>query len=271
MRHAEYPAPPELAHLVRCVWVFEGHFDAAHDERIVPDGCPELILHFGTPYREPHGVGTSTRWQLQSALLLAGNLTRALRLRAEGTVGVLGIRLWPQAVAHFTNAPVASTLDMRLPLRHALLARWREELARGGDEARLALVPHLMAALARHTPRHDAAVNLAVASIFTSRGQVAPETLARDSGLSLRQLERRLLAATGLGPKPLASLVRFRAVFDELEAQAPSPWLSAALAAGYFDQPHMIREFRRYAGLSPKAYLANAGRLATALVSTRAA
>lgn len=267
MRHAEYPAPAEWAHLVRCVWVFEGQFDEPHDERIVADGCPELILHFGAPYSEPDAAG---RWQPQAPLLLAGNLTHALRLRAQGAVGVLGIRLWPQAVTRFIEQPAQETIDRRWPLRHPQLPAWRRSLAEASDPARCALVPTLLTALARPCNEPpDAAVNLAVATLFNSRGQVSPEALARDAGLSLRQLERRLRSATGLSPKRLASLVRFRAVFDELEADTPSPWLHAALAAGYFDQAHMIREFRRYAGQPPRTYLANAGRLSTALVGSK--
>lgn len=268
MRHAEYPAPAELAHLVRCVWVFEGRFEQAHDERIVPDGCPELILHFGTPYSECTGSG---RWRRQSPLLVAGNLTRALLLRAQGEVGVLGVRLWPQALARFVEQPVQTTLDVRIALRHRQAAQWRRTLAEGDDTTRRACVPHIVAALAHHAVPEDRLVDLTVATIFASRGQVSPEALAADVALSLRQLERRMKAATGLSLKALASLVRFRAVFDELQTAAPSPWLQAALASGYFDQAHMIREFRRYAGRSPRAYLATAGRLSSALVGTQAA
>lgn len=274
MRHAEYPAPSTLSALVRCVWVFEGRFDQPHEERIVPDGCPELILHFGTPYQELAGTGA---WRRQAPLLLAGNLTQALRLRAQGTVGVLGVRLWPQAVGRFVSGPVAATLDARLPLRHRALPRWRRRLATADDATRLALVPELVATLTHRTPAdargpaapRDAALDLAIATLFASRGQVSPEALARDVGLSLRQLERRMVARAGTSLQRLASLVRFRAVFDELEAEAPSPWLQAALAAGYFDQAHMIREFRRYAGQPPRAYLAGAGHLSTALVTTK--
>jgi AraC-like DNA-binding protein len=271
MHHAEYPAPPEMAHLVRCVWVFEGRFDEPHDERIVPDGCPELILHFGAPYRECDLAG---RWRTQPRLFVAGNLTRALLLRAQGMVGVLGVRLWPQAISRFTSEPASATLDRRIALPHRHASRWQQTLADAGgapdDEPRRALVPTVVAALASRLERSDAVIDQAVATLFASRGQATPESLARDAGLSMRQLQRRLFAATGLGPKSLASLVRFRAVFDELQADAPSPWLAAALAAGYFDQAHMIRAFRRYAGQPPRAYLASAGRLSTALVSTSA-
>lgn len=267
MRYAEFPAPQDLSDLVRCVWIFEASFDDPHDERIVPDGCPEIILHFGSPYREFVSAG---RWRNQPPLLLAGNLTRPLVLRAQGKVGVLGIRLWPHAVSRFTaTAPVAA-LDIRLPLRHRDITFWRNRLSHASDTERMQVVPGIVGALARNAFAPDAAVAWAVAEIFASRGQVEPERLAAATQLSLRQLERRMKATTGLSLKLLASLVRFRAVFDELKAEVPSPWLTAALGAGYFDQAHMIRDFKRFAGQPPRAFLANAGALSTSIVSASA-
>lgn len=266
MRYAEYTAPPELAGIVRCVWVFEADWGTSpHHENITPDGSPELIAHFGNPYREQQ----DGRWRAQPSLLLAGNLTRPLALRAVGKVGVLGIRLWPHAVSHFVSAPATETLDQRTPVSpRGGMAKWRKCLMEARDDQdRLALVPELVSSLSLNKVELDTAAAWACAEIFASRGQAAPEALAANVGLSLRQLERRMRAATGLSLKKLASLVRFRAVFDELNAEIPSPWLSAALAAGYFDQAHMIRDFKRYAGKAPRAFLSDAGALSSALVS----
>lgn len=264
MRYAEFPAPPTLRDTVRCLWMFEASFDDPHDERIVPDGSPEIILHFGAPYREQL---TASRWRNQPPLLLAGNLTRPLLLRAQGHVGVLGIRLWPHAVAHFTAIDPTALLDSRLPLKHRDIPFWRKRLAHATDAERVRLAEGMVGTLSRHAPPANAATAWAVAEIFASRGQVTPEALAQGAHLSLRQLERRMKAATGLSLKQLASLVRFRAVFDELKAEVPSPWLTAALGAGYFDQAHMIRDFKRFAGQPPRAFIASAGALSTSIVS----
>lgn len=267
MRYAEFPAPQDLSDVVRCVWLFDASFDDPHDERIVPDGSPEIILHYGAPYRELVSTG---RWRNQPPLLLAGNLTRPLVLRAQGKVGVLGIRLWPHAVPCFSASPPVDTLDSCLPLRHRDISFWRKRLAHASDAERMHVVPAILNSLSRAPFTPDNAVAWTVAEIFASRGQVDPARLAAGTQLSLRQLERRMKAATGLSLKLLASLVRFRAVFDELKAEVPSPWLTAALGAGYFDQAHMIRDFRRFAGQPPRAFLANAGALSTSIVSSPA-
>lgn len=77
--------------------------------------------------------------------------------------------------------------------------------------------------------------------------------VARALDLSERQLERRFLARIGLSPKRFAALRRFERSL-ELATTAPS-LTRAAIEAGYYDQSHFIRDFKRFAGTSPAAFL----------------
>jgi AraC-like DNA-binding protein len=61
--------------------------------------------------------------------------------------------------------------------------------------------------------------------------------------------------------------LRFRRVFDEIEKPGPRGWVEAALAAGYFDQPQMARDFRRYLGMSSRQWVQQRAGLAKALTA----
>jgi transcriptional regulator GlxA family with amidase domain len=75
--------------------------------------------------------------------------------------------------------------------------------------------------------------------------------LARDLGLSERQLHRRCTAAVGYGPKTLDRVMRFRR-FLALAARQPQIGLAdLAAAAGYADQAHLTRECGRLGGVAP--------------------
>ncbi|HEX4705986.1 MAG TPA: helix-turn-helix transcriptional regulator, partial [Pseudonocardiaceae bacterium] len=83
----------------------------------------------------------------------------------------------------------------------------------------------------------------------TQRPPPIPDVADR-FGLSERQFRRRFVTAVGYGPKTLTSVLRLgramRRLYDPTHRAA-----DVAIAAGYADQPHMTREMRRLAGITP--------------------
>jgi methylphosphotriester-DNA--protein-cysteine methyltransferase len=78
--------------------------------------------------------------------------------------------------------------------------------------------------------------------------------MARDLGVSERQLRRRFHAAVGYGPKTLARILRFRRFVDAID-RGRSDLAALAFDAGYADQAHLTRETRRLAGLPPAIFM----------------
>jgi len=87
-------------------------------------------------------------------------------------------------------------------------------------------------------------------------------------GVTPRTLERRMLAETGLSPRMLSRVLRFRRAFRLIDEAPAGTWARVAHTAGYFDQAHLIREFRRFAGAPPTAFLAAEPVLTRALLGT---
>jgi len=85
-------------------------------------------------------------------------------------------------------------------------------------------------------------------------GRVSIEDLARSHGLTRQQFARTFRAAAGLPPKLFARITRFQALVRALLSTDVSRWASASLAVGYYDQAHMINEFRMFAGSSPTVF-----------------
>lgn len=256
MRYAEFPPPPELEPYVHCLWVFEGQ-DAEEPQRIVTDGRCELILHWRAPYLEQTAGG----WAAQPRALFAGQLTRPLHLLAREPAGVVGVRFRTAGAPAYLQSHTNPFTDRRLAITDA------PDLAAATDEAeRLALAAGYVAS--RLQPQfHDARMAEAAAAIRTSEGRVPLDNLAAKVGLSPRALQRRFLEAVGVPPRMLASIVRFRRVFEALQAPGVASWTDAAQAAGYFDHPQMARDFQRFLGCTPSAFLAAEQGLASQLVA----
>lgn len=81
-------------------------------------------------------------------------------------------------------------------------------------------------------------------------------TVAGDLGVSERHLRRVFREATGVSPKAFAKLTRFHRALDAAHAKGDTSWADIAAAAGYYDQAHLIAEFRAIAGTTPRALLA---------------
>ena len=78
--------------------------------------------------------------------------------------------------------------------------------------------------------------------------------MARQLGISERQLHRRCLAAVGYGPVLLRRVLRFRRVVSRIDAGGALDDLAGlATLAGYADQAHLTRESHDLAGLAPAA------------------
>ena len=82
-----------------------------------------------------------------------------------------------------------------------------------------------------------------------------------------RTLERRVLHEVGLAPQMLHRVFRFRRAFRLLDQAPPGTWAQVAHAAGYFDQAHLIREFHRFAGAAPTAFLQSDPALSRAMLT----
>ncbi|HEY0464621.1 MAG TPA: AraC family transcriptional regulator [Polyangiaceae bacterium] len=96
----------------------------------------------------------------------------------------------------------------------------------------------------------DAANRLASASV---------NAVAVALGLSERHLRRVFRETTGVSPKAFAKLTRFRRAVRAARAEKHEGWATIAASAGYYDQAHLISEFRAIAGVTPRVFLGELG------------
>jgi transcriptional regulator GlxA family with amidase domain len=85
---------------------------------------------------------------------------------------------------------------------------------------------------------------------LTSNPGVAVSRLTSDAA-SARRLQRKFLRHVGIGPKRLARMLRLQRATRLWASGQASSWAGLALAAGYSDQAHMVRDCREFAGTSP--------------------
>jgi methylphosphotriester-DNA--protein-cysteine methyltransferase len=217
---------------VACLW--ENDADTARAQRVVPDGCVDLI------------------WFGPGELVVAGADTGPRDVQLPAGARFTGIRLRPGAAGAVLGVPAVEVCDQDV----VLASIWGDSGTRL-EQAIAAAVPArrlelLTDAVARRNAQPDQLAVAASRKLAASSARVA--AVADDLGVSERQLHRRMLAAVGYGPKTLARVARLRRLIA-----IPDPRLATrALAAGYASQAHMNDEVRRLTGTTPVRFLKDA-------------
>jgi len=213
----------------------------------IPRPEVQLVVRFGPSARsglDVHAFGVRER--VHRKVLRNGQRTVTARLRLGAHEAVLGVSgsaiagriialddLWGDAPTRRLCdrlADTRNTVDAAAVLAHAIA----ERLAIAGKchpRARLAL---------------DAADRLVSANV---------NAVAVALGVSERHLRRVFRETVGVNPKTFAKLRRFHRALYTARQDNHANWASVAAAAGYFDQAHLVAEFRAIAGVTPMALL----------------
>lgn len=91
----------------------------------------------------------------------------------------------------------------------------------------------------------------AMLEVLRTSGNMPVEKAASLACLSLRQFERVSKERIGLPPKLFSRLVRFSKAYRLRENNPQLSWTKIAYACDYFDQMHLIRDFKQFAGVPP--------------------
>ena len=128
--------------------------------------------------------------------------------------------------------------------------------AKGPREIFRVLGEELTAAAPREHPLRP---DLAQALAACERPGVTVSDLARGTGLGSKRLIQFFTDEVGLTPKLYLRIVRFEQLLADVYDRPSVGWADMAAKHGYFDQSHLIRDFRDLAGMTPTAYLARRG------------
>jgi AraC-like DNA-binding protein len=262
MDYREFPTIPALERLVECFWSLESDAGPGpvQPERILPDGCVELILNFGARFQEHK---ENAQKENQPLNYIVGQMTRPILIAPTGSVQLLGIRFHPGGTFPFFRIPMQQLTNQVVDLG-ALAGKFERDLlartgAAGSIRLKIKTVEELLVHRMRSCKLDSWLAGLAM-RIVQSGGQVSVDTLATDAGVSSRQLERRFLREVGIGPKLLCRILRFQQIFRAIDRN-DSGWAATAADCGYYDQAHLIRDFQQFAWQTPSTLLEHSSAL----------
>jgi len=253
------PPRPALRPFVRTVWASEETVarsgPGVERERVLPTGTAHVVFRLSElPLRLFDGVD-GTRGRSVGHAVVGGPRAAFYVRDVSQPVRSVGAELHPGAVEALLGVPAEELAGAHTPLEDlwgAAAARARERLLEAeGAAVRLDLFESL---LAERLPRVRG-LHPAVAHAIECFAVSAPvRDVVRATGYSHRRFIALFRRAVGLPPKLYCRVLRFRGALERLAGEGSASWADLALGAGYSDQPHLGREFRELAGLSPGHY-----------------
>lgn len=254
IRIREHPVHPTLVPFVKCVWSLDsgGRVCDAPRERILPDGCVELVFHFQDPFRSHLASGESA---VQPPSLVVGQMTRFLEIEPAGRAGFVAVRFHARGAYLFFHRPLSEVAAGVVDLEDLWPARAREcteRVALAPDMAtRVRIIEEALVGLLREGGRTDPTVDRGLTLIEARRGQTRVADLAAEIGVSCRHFRRQFQRAVGLSPKEYGRVSRFLRALRLVSGGRHGSLAEVALECGFFDQAHLNHEFRELAGMSP--------------------
>jgi AraC-like DNA-binding protein len=252
-----HPTAP-LATYVDAIW-FTSRDSLPHtQERGLPTGRVDIVI----PLLQDSivrfdDVGSSDARHFRGAVV-SGAHDRFVVRGMGGASSVIGVHFKPGGAAIFFDGALrqfgnqtillddvwgATARELRQRLQGALRASQKIRILEG----------ELLSRLLRARPA-DKMVTWAVRALELNPSTARITAVQRASNCSPQQFIHRFAGTVGITPKRYARVLRFNSLLPRLARVGPRDWANVAAEAGYFDQSHLIHEFRQLAGITPGSY-----------------
>ncbi len=185
-----------------------------------------------------------------------GPRTRALFKTVTGVARAVIVELRPGWAVSLLGVPVSELVDRHVELDELWGrpgAELRDELLAMRDPTEICgRLGRMFASRLDQTPQSSSAQLARRAVQLLERDEDRVEDVATRLGVSARHLRRVFVESVGIGPKDFIRCVRLRRA---IRNAGTADWGRVAADAGYYDQAHLIADFRDLVGVTPSAYV----------------
>lgn len=243
MLYKEIPPPSILSDIVRYFWIIESDEvpDVPLKYRLFAESSPGLVFFYHFNYGLISGLTDSHR-----EFMMAGKL------------GMIGAFLYPYALPLLFNVPseklTNTTIEITDFLGNEGLLLKDEVINASTNNQRIEIISNYLLKKIKNNVHQDKGLVKSVQQIVRYKGGVSIDSIVNGMGVSGRHFDRKFLSAVGVAPKVFSRLIRFQSTLQLPRTTNIKTLTELALYSGYYDQSHFIRDFKEFAGLSPKHY-----------------
>lgn len=269
MEYKSFKPREELQAFIKCYWtlIFSAE-EHSERQRIVPDGCMEMVFHLGDSYKQ---YVDSENFLVQPRCFVIGQLTQILEIEPIGNTDIFSVRFHPDGFIPFAKISIKELENKAFDLEFLFgkdgLDLEQDILNASKTSQRIQLIEAFLMKYLMRAENIDLLVKSIVDTILISNGQLSVFDLSEKLQLNRRQLERKCASLVGLSPKKLSKIIRLQYVLKQLIANDFTSLTDLAYDGEYFDQAHFIKDFKEFTGLTPKEFYSGNLKMSTLFLS----
>lgn len=245
----------ELLPYIKQFWILEGTYSDGFRERIIPAGSIQLCFYQGI---NRLFSSEGTKGILLPSSIISGQTTGFSDIIPIGKIRIIAVVFQPEGARAFFKLPMNELAHLKVTaddLSDPQLKELEKRIEETEDnDSCIRLINRFFIErliLLRDHQRMQAAIQL----ITHRKGHVRMEDLADKVCLSYKQFQRLFTAHIGINPKDFLRTVRFQYALSVAQNDPQISLSQWAYASGFYDQSHMIHEFRHFSGYTPKEFL----------------
>ena len=251
------PTPP-LGDFVERLWLLND-VPPHSKERIVPSGTIEMVINLHEDELRIYDPAQPERCKRFSGAVVSGTYSGPFVIDTREHVSVIGMHFRPGGAFPFLGTEAGELADAHVDLEalwgtSAKELRERLCIAKTPAERFSLLEKALTAHLFRPLERHYA-VRFALDTFGRADPVRAVRDVAREAGLSQRRFIQLFAREVGMSPKLFCRVRRFQQMLETVRQTAVPDWARLGVDCGYYDQSHLIHDFRFFSNLSPTEYV----------------
>jgi AraC-like DNA-binding protein len=246
------PSPP-LEDYVGYYW-YLSDFPGHEREHIVPSGTLEIVFNLLEDEIRVYDPSDSRRFTRYRGALVSGAYRSHFVIDTRAHGAIFGIHFKAGGASALLGVPPGSLADSHVNLEAiwgACAAELRERLCAARDlPDRCRILDGALMRRLGSAVRQREEVKFALRRLRRADARIGE--VAAEVDLSHRRLIELFTEEVGVTPKVFSRVQRFQRTLTLARQSGASPdWAQTALACGYFDQSHLVREFVALSGLSP--------------------
>jgi len=260
MGYAAFAPPAPLSEWVESIWDWRMPAPAHRLERMLPSACAQLTINLAED--ETRVYDEALRCTRNAGAALDAPSLRSFIIDTAEQVAVCGAVFKPGGAAAVFRQRMDILANRQVDLDDLVAAGLRglrSRLLEAGDAARRLSTLHAWLLACVRDARPQPMLQQALHALDNGPQVQRIGAVAAQCGVSPRRLGEMFGERIGMSPKRYARLQRFHRVVATARRGGRIDWAGVAVDCGFHDQPHLVREFRAFSGLTPTAYLAQRG------------